>query len=310
MRRYTGAARRQAGAAVLVAMLVVALAAMAASGFMFRAQVEWRRLENLTRQDQAHWVLRATERWGAAVLRDDARQNSVDHPGEAWATRLPPVEAEGYRVSGGMEDQDGRFNLNNLVLDGKADAAQLLVFTRLLHSLALPENLADAVVDWMDEDDAPRNQESAESAYYAGRMPAYRAANRPLVSLNELLRVKGFDRQVVSVLRPFVALLPIRTVVNVNTARPEVLAALVEGMALSEAYAMVAKRERGYYRNIQDFQQALPAGLNSPGGAIAVSSSFFLVQARIRRERLSIGSKALFHRVGSNPPTLVWRAEL
>jgi general secretion pathway protein K len=291
-------------------MLVVAMAALAASSFMFRSQVEWRRMENLTRQDQAHLVLRAAERWGAAVLRDDARHNSVDHPGEAWATQLPPVEAEGYRVSGRMEDQDSRFNLNNLVSNGEIDARQLLIFTRLLRLLNLPENLAAALVDWMDADEAPQNEESAESAYYANRSPNYRAANRPLVSLNELLRVRGFDRNVLSALRPFVTLLPSRTLVNVNTARPEVLAALVEGMALTEAYAVVAKRERAYYRNIQDFQQAMPTGLVPPTDLISASSSYFLVQARIRHERLSIGSYALFHRAGSNLPTLVWRAEI
>lgn len=315
MRRYPrfptlATARCQRGAAVLVAMLVVAMAALAASGFLFRSHVEWRRLENLTRQDQARWVLRATERWGAAVLLDDARHSSVDYRGEAWATQLPPVEAEGYRVSGKMDDQDGQFNLNNLVRGGKVDARQLEVFTRLLRFLNLPETLAAATVDWLDEDDVPLNQDSAESAYYAERSPGYLAANRPLLSLNELLRVKGYDRHVLEVLRPFVAVLPSRTYVNVNTARPEVLAALVQGLSVSEAYAMVAKRERAYYRNIQDFQQVLPTGLGAPVDMLAVSSRYFLVRARIRHERLSIGSQALFQRDGANVPLLVWRAEL
>lgn len=315
MRRFPrfptlAAARCQRGAAVLVAMLVVAMAALAASSFLFRSHVEWRRLENLTRQDQARWVLRATERWGAAVLLDDARHSSVDYRGEAWATQLPPVEAEGYRVSGKMDDQDGQFNLNNLVRGGKVDASQLEVFTRLLRFLNLPETLASATVDWLDEDDVPLNQDSAESAYYAGLSPGYLAANRPLLSLNELLRVKGFDRRVLEVLRPFVAVLPSRTYVNVNTARPEVLAALVRGLSVSEAYAMVAKRERAYYRNIQDFQQVLPTGLGAPVDMLAVSSRYFLVRARIRHVRLSIGSQALFQRDGANVPLLVWRAEL
>ncbi len=302
--------RRQRGAAVLVAMLVVAMAALAASGFVFRAQAEWRRLENLTRQDQAHLVLRAAERWCAAVLLDDARQSSVDHRGEAWATQLPPVEAEGYKVAGRMLDQDGLFNLNNLVHDGVADAPQLRVFTRLLAHLKLPETLAATLVDWMDADEEPQNPDSAESAYYAARPTPYRAANRPLVHLNELLRVRGFDRHVLDVLRPFVTPLPGRTPVNVNTAPPEVLAALVQGLSLNDAYAVVAKRERAYYRNLQDFLQALPPGLNAPGGLLAVSSSYFLVEARIDHERLSLGSRALIQRLGSNPPTLVWRAEI
>lgn len=305
-----GPVPRQRGAAVLVAMLVVAMAALAASSFVFRAQVEWRRLENVMRQDQARWVLRAAERWGSAVLRDDARQSGVDHPGEAWATQLPPVEAEGYRVSGRMEDQDGKFNLNNLVVNGAADTRQMRAFSRLLGHLKLPESLAPALVDWMDADEVPQNEDSAESAYYATRATPYRAANRTLVNLNELLRVKGFDHDVLAVLRPFVTLLPGRTAVNVNTARPEVLAALVERMSLNEAYALAAKRERAYYRNLQDFLQALPTGLAAPADMIAVSSSYFLVQARIRHERLSIGSHALFHRTGSSPPALVWRAEI
>jgi general secretion pathway protein K len=301
---------RQGGAAVIVAMLVVALAAMAASSFMFRSHVEWRRLENLTRLDQARWVLRAAEQWGAAVLRDDARLSSVDHLGEVWAMQLPPVEAEGYQVSGRMEEQDGRFNLNNLVADGKVSNGQLLIFARLLRILRLPENLAVAVADWLDEDDSPLNENSVESAYYAGLSPPYRAANRPLVTVNELLSVKGFDRNVLAALRPFVTALPSWSTVNVNTARPEVLAAIMDGLGLAEAYAMVAKRERIYYRNVQDFQQALPSSISPPAGMISVSSQYFIVQARIRHEHLAIGSQALFRRQGQGSPTFIWRAEL
>lgn len=294
----------------MVAMLVVALAAMAASSFMFRSRVEWRRLENLTRLDQARWVLRAAEQWGAAVLRDDARLSSVDHLGEVWAMQLPPVEAEGYQVSGRMEDQGGRFNLNNLVAGGKVDDGQLLIFVRLLRILRLPENLAVTLADWLDEDDSPLNEDSVESAYYARLSLPYLAANRPLVTLNELLSVKGFDRNVLVALRPFVTALPTGTTINVNTARPEVLAAVVDGLELAEAYAMVAKRERIYYRNVEDFQQALPTGLTSPGSMISVSSQYFIVQARIRQERVAIGSQALFRRQGQGFPAFIWRAEL
>ncbi|HYP68012.1 MAG TPA: type II secretion system minor pseudopilin GspK [Thiobacillaceae bacterium] len=303
-------AARQHGAAVLVAMLVVAIAALAASSFMFRSRVEWRRLENLTRADQAHWVLRAAQQWGASVLLEDTLHSSVDHLGEVWATQLPPVEAEGYRVSGGMEDAQARFNLNNLVVNGQADAGQLAIFVRLLRILHLPDNLAYLVADWMDADDAPLNPDSAESAYYEDLATPYRAANRPLLSVNELLRVKGFDRNVLSVLRPYVAVLPARTPINVNTASPEVLAALVEGLTSQQAYAMVARRERTYYRNSQDFQLALPEGLTAPGEMVSVSSQYFLVQVRVRNERLAIGNQALYHREGPVLPKLVWRAEL
>lgn len=303
-------AARQGGAAVLVAMLVVAIAALAASSFMFRSRVEWRRLENLTRMEQAHWVLRAAQQWGAVVLLDDAYQSNVDHLDELWATRLPPVEAEGYRVSGWIEDQEGRFNLNNLILNGQIDNQQLAIFVRLLRTLRLPESLAVGVADWMDADDVPFSTDSAESAYYKSLPTPYRAANHPLTNANELLRVKGFDRNILSILRPYVTVLPTRTAVNVNTASPEVLTALVAGLSSEEAYSMAAKRKRIYYRNNDDFQQALPSGMTAPASGISVTSRYFLIQARARNERLAIGNQAMYRRDGQGMPTLVWRSDL
>jgi general secretion pathway protein K len=303
-------AQRQRGAAVLVAMLVVAIAALAASSFMFRSQVEWRRFENLSRMDQAQWVLRAAQQWGATVLLDDARNSSVDHRGEAWATRLPPVEAENYRISGLMEDQEGRFNLNNLVANGEIDKQQLAIFVRLLSALRLPDSLAGAVADWIDADDLPFNSNSVDSPYYVTLQTPYRATNQPLININELLRVKDMDRNTLAMLRPFVTVLPTRTPINVNTASPEILVALVPGLSSEEAYSMVAKRERTYYRNITDFQQALPSGTTAPASGISVSSQYFLVQARASNERLSIGNQALYRRVGADMPNLVWRADL
>jgi len=303
-------AQQQRGAAVLVAMLVVAIAALAASSFMFRSQVEWRRFENLSRMDQAQSVLRAAQQWGATVLLDDARNSSVDHRGEAWATRLPPVEAENYRIWGLMEDQEGRFNLNNLVANGEIDQQQLAIFVRLLSALRLPESLAGAVADWLDADDLPFNSNSVDSPYYATLQTPYRATNQPLININELLRVKDMNRNTLAMLRPFVTVLPTRTPINVNTASPEVLVALVPGLSSEEAYSMVAKRERTYYRNITDFQQALPSGMTAPASGISVSSQYFLVQARASNERLSIGNQALYRRVGAALPNLIWRADL
>lgn len=303
-------AQRQRGAAVLVAMLVVAIAALAASSFMFRSQVEWRRFENLSRMDQAQSVLRAAQQWGATVLLDDARNSSVDHRGEAWATRLPPVEAENYRIWGLMEDQEGRFNLNNLVANGEIDKPQLAIFVRLLSALRLPESLAGAVADWLDADDLPFNSNSVDSPYYATLQTPYRATNQPLIHINELLLVKDMNRNTLAMLRPFVTVLPTRTPINVNTASPEVLVALVQGLSSEEAYSMVAKRERTYYRNITDFQQALPSGMTAPASGISVSSQYFLVQARASNERLSIGNQALYRRVGAALPNLIWRADL
>src|SRR3712207_6947571 len=50
-----------------------------------------------------------------------------------------------------------------------------------------------------------------------------------------LFRSEGVDAQVLERLRPFVTVLPERTIVNANTAAAEVLAAQVPGLAVSDA---------------------------------------------------------------------------
>jgi general secretion pathway protein K len=300
----------QRGAAVIVAMLVVALATMAAAGFMFRSQLEWRKLENAADLDQARWILRAAEQWGATVLMDDARNSSVDHLGEAWAQPLPPVESEGYEISGRMEELDGRFNLNNLVAGGRVDSRQLAVFRRLLASLRLPAELADKVADWLDNDQEPQAAGGAESAYYLGLAQPYTAADRPLASVDELIRVKGMDKDILEQLRPYVGALPQGSKVNVNTAAPELLAALVDGLTLEEAHGLAARRERAWFRDLNDFVRALPQGLAADAGMADVSSQYFMVRARARHGRVAVGSRALFQRNGTGLPSILWRASL
>src|SRR6267378_1533337 len=143
---------RQHGVAIVLAMGVVALAALAAIAIMV-AQSTWSRQVELTAgHAQAQLLIQAGLDWARAVLSDDRRSNSVDHLGEPWALRLPPMPVENGELSGYIEDQQGKFNLNNLVKGGKVNLAQLAHFQRLLSVLGLPTALAGALADWIDAD--------------------------------------------------------------------------------------------------------------------------------------------------------------
>ena len=59
--------------------------------------------------------------------------------------------------------------------------------------IALPgmtEDVADAILDWLDADDESRDF-GAESDYYRSQSPGYEAKNGPLDSLDELLLIRG-----------------------------------------------------------------------------------------------------------------------
>lgn len=94
--------------------------------------------------------------------------------------------AEGFRF--GLVDESSKINLNALPFFDEwtpGSARQIL--------LTLPEmteEIADAILDWIDEDDEER-EFGSEGNFYRGLSPAYDAKNGPLDSLDELLLVRG-----------------------------------------------------------------------------------------------------------------------
>ena len=297
----------QRGVAIVLAMGVVALAAMAATAIMVTQSTWARRSELTTDHIQAQFIIKAGLDWARAVLSDDRRMSAVDHLGEPWALRLPPMPVDNGKLAGYIEDQQGAFNVNNLVINGKVNPTQLAHFRRLLTILDLPAELADALADWLDGDSEPQPRGGAEDGYYLGLARPYLAANRPLIDVAELALVRGFDGNVRARLRPFVTALPGVTAVNVNTATPEVCAAIVDGLNLDGARALVAKRGRAYFRDNADFLNQLPKGATVPIDDIAVSSTFFLATMRVTIGGAEARGTALLAREDTRWPTIIWR---
>jgi general secretion pathway protein K len=301
---------RQQGVAIVLAISVVAMAAMVAAAIMV-SQSTWARQQELTAEHvQARAVLQAGADWARAVLSDDRRVSNVDHLGEPWALRLPPMPVENGELVGQIEDQQGAFNVNNLVSDGKVNVAQLAHFRRLLATLGLPDALAYTLVDWIDDDSEPQPQGGAEDAYYLALDPPYLTANRPLIDVAELALVSGFDVNVRARLHPYVTALPGFTAVNVNTTSPEVLAAVVDGLDLGVAQALVAQRDRAYYRDRDDFTKRLPRGAAAAAEDISVSSDYFMATLRVTIGGAQASGKALLARPGTGWPVVLWRKYL
>lgn len=61
---------------------------------------------------------------------------------------------------------------------------------RLMALPGMTEDVADAILDWIDEDDEPRAY-GAEEEHYTSLTPSYEPRNGPLTSLDELLQVRG-----------------------------------------------------------------------------------------------------------------------
>jgi len=96
--------------------------------------------------------------------------------------------------------------------------------------------------------------------------------------------------------------------VNANTASPEVLAAVIDGLGLDGARDLVAQRDRAYFRDTTDFQNRLPKGIAAAAGDISVSSNYFMATMRVTIGGAQARGVALLARGSTGAwPAIVWR---
>lgn len=244
-RRYL----RQRGVAVVTVMLVIALGTITVTSMIVRQQRDFRREQNQAFVQQASALAVSGERFAAAVLFrdfDTGDRSGSDSLDDDWAQTLPPVPIDNASIEGCIVDMQGKFNLNNLVSERDPQGAVNpgLVFyqdqfRRLLHILGIDQAKAEPVFDWLDDDIDPL-QNGAEDDYYSSLETPYRVRNGPMTSITELQLVKGFSPAVEEEnadydrLLPFVTVLPYQqgvfTSLNVNTAPPELIETLQDGM--------------------------------------------------------------------------------
>jgi general secretion pathway protein K len=278
--------RRQRGIALITAVLIVALATILAVNVGFKGYLDQRRSGTLLALDQGFEVAVGAEAWAADILQKDKLSgSSTDDFTEAWATPLPPIPIDGGEVSGQLEDMQGRFNLNSLVkLDNgvlKKDPEAVKRFETLLDILGLEKKWAGFIVDWIDTDIDPEFPDGAEDNVYTALTPPYRPPNMPITRASELLALAGFGLERYQKLEPFVTALPIGTSINVCTAPPEVLDALLAGQRQFTLARdnMLETRKQRCFPTLQEFQQqGLSAAQKqelTDNKVIAETSSFF-----------------------------------
>jgi general secretion pathway protein K len=306
--KRNGFSAMQRGAALIMALLVVALATVIASSMIERQNLWLRQLE--TRRDlaQARLLAIAGVDWARAILAEDVRTTAYDHLGEPWATKVPPMPAEGGEVGGGLTDEQGKWNLNNLVRNGQRSQDDLTMFRHLLGLLQLPPDLAATLADWLDAD-SDVSPGGAEDAYYLALNPPYRAANRELGDVDGLLHVRGFDANIVERLRPYVSALPGYNPVNINTADAIVLSAVLYDYPASEIQQIVAERKRIPYIDIGDFRKrvSIPDLASSPNTErLDTRSRYFSATIHARFGVAETALTALLDRQ-TGWPTIVWQ---
>ncbi len=304
--------KRQRGAALLTAMVIVALVATLASAMIWQ---QWRavQVESAERgRIQAQWILAGAVDWARLILREDARgKKPIDHLGEPWATPLAEAKLSSFLaadrdntddgieafLSGGISDAQARYNLRNLIqTDAKKAAAEAKVLARLLESVDADPALAATLSASLQRALPPAPSASGTATV---DIPTPTIDPRaPLVPMRlEQMRWLGIDAATLSKLEPYVTWLPLPTKVNLNTAPREVIAAVIEGLDLGSADRLVSARQTNPFENMAAVTRLLP-GVDPDESRVGFKSDFFEVTGRLRLGERLVEQRAWVQRSG------------
>lgn len=307
--------KHQQGVAIISALLVVMLAASIAAFLLAQQSQALTRTARATERAQAALYAAPTIDWARAALFQLQKSTPRVDLGQQWAQGLAAIPIDGAMAAGALRDDGGLFNLNNLVKNGVGSPPDIAIFRALLTALKLNPDLADAVADWIDGDEQPGGVGGAENSTYLSLPNPYRAANRNLLQVDELRRVRGFDDAIVNRLRPFVSALPIRTPININTAPQEVLTAMFPKLTVDDIAALANQRLAKPFANkaaISEYWEKFsPAALDD---MVEATSQFFSVTIAIDNAGARIRQSALLQRAAttgtggevSKWPRIIW----
>jgi general secretion pathway protein K len=228
---------------------------------------------------------------------------------DAWAAPIK-LDDETGTIEISITEESGKLCINDLVQPRGIDDFTLLALNRLGKRLQIPENVWNALADWMDNDDSPRSN-GAETSYYQAQKPPYVAHNAKLATIAELSLVRGFTSENVTALRPFVTIYAdaIQSPVNINTAPKEVLKALDDGIDDRMAERILEERRLKPFVETHNLSQISGAETISQRliGKVSYKGSLFRITSVARVKETARTVEAVLRMSGATPVLLSWQ---
>ena len=313
--------RRQRGAAILIAMLIMTLVATLAAGMVW---LQWRGIEVETAErarGQGEWLLNAALDWGNLILKSSIRNgHAEDDLTQPWATPLAETKLSSFLsadgthsddsgpeafLTGQITDAQSKYNLYDLVIDPTQVRSEIIRLQKLCDAIGVSQQVAQQIVSGFTE------SYSAQAASAPGG-PSQPGATTAALMPREVgdLVWFGIDPKVVKQLEPFIEIIPLSGTtlvrINANTAPAEVLMAADESITRAVAEQMIQKRQQKPFMTPAEARTAggigntgnLPTG-GQPSFAtlLDVQSSYFEIYGQLRYEQNVIRERSVIYRV-------------
>ena len=214
----------QQGMALLTVLLLVVAIVVVAGSMLASQKLSIRQTSLVLDNNQNRQNLQSGLVIAKSIIEQEQQTNDHDGMEDAWAKPMPSIELSGQRLQIYLNDASGRFNLNNLYQDGQVNDLAYASLKSLLSNLGLETNIAREILDFQDTDASVYGDGGDEQVVYAD---GGKFANQPFVSIEQLLALPSMDVVSYQRLRPFVSVSPKFLPINVNTADPLLVSAVL-----------------------------------------------------------------------------------
>lgn len=295
---------------VVIALFIVALVAAMSFAIMGRLERDTKRTTLLLRDIQAEFIAQGSIAWAMDQLRNDWERQKTNRVIDPIPIQSPVNEVNGYQINSTIYDMQARFNLNNL-----SNLQTHNAFHRLLKiidpklSEGQMNDVIRGIVDWI----TPGNKQNHYYYYYLSLPIPYRAAHRMMWSVDELRLIKGMTPALFNALKPYIAVLPEATLINVQTAPAPVLMMLSPTLTVQMAQAIIDLRKQVPMTSPEQFINLnriknQPIAMNK----ITVTSQYFLVETNVVIEKQHILIYTLLERRITNgkiETAILWQSK-
>lgn len=278
--------QKQNGIALLMAMLVVTIATVTAVSLVHEQSISFRKTSHIESSNTSLMYSLVLEDYARLYLQKDHKDSKIDHLSEDWASGIDVLPIGRGYFSGFMEDAQSKININSVLAKENEDRLKILC-----NNLEVSPDFIPALKDWLDTDQDTTDAEGAEDVYYTALEQPYRAGNRIMSDVSELLLVKGVDNEMFGKLKPFITVLPSDAGLNINTISSEVYKTLGTNL---DADKFMDERGKDPFSSLEDYKNRL--GHTLPDKGVAVKTDYFHANGQVILDEKTLFISTLIYR--------------
>ena len=299
--------KKRKGFVLISTMLIVLMLSVIASEMSKAFFLDIRKEGYLSFDAIAHNKRIESEKFLLNFIKRELNKNANVNKQNPLLNETLIFQFDDFILQGSLTDYSNCFNVNHLITfkagKSKDNLKAINYFEDLLSSYEInyldAEQIIDQILDWMDDDDVPRNN-GAENYFYASHLhyPREYTSKRLFINKSELLAIPSINRIKNHDIWKKLCIIPMSSnfYLNINSLQDGdkyLLSSAISQSNLNEAALMIKETPIEGFSSIKEFLEAFNLQEKELPIALDISSNIFLFNGTISYQGFSYNFKTL-----------------